>query len=274
MSSLKSPSHSSCGQNLPILKYNSARAYGSRLQHSASSSRRDSASPEKFHQVKLEKKNVRNLELPNFRRNKDLFNGRSKSAKTKEERVAAEAKWTVCHEANRYLKLFTKPAEENPLALLEGKKREAFKARVLAEDKRTTEVASSCSKRAGSTMSAARQTFHDVKNTVGGLGRAEKEYYQKLESIEKETDDFGVPKAYFTGKPKLNYGLGDRAAASVGRKRHYKNPRNVDLYAVPRKVGFGKHMVMENIDHEDANKHLEQQIEWNHEIVAQYMTAE
>ena len=107
-----------------------------------------------------------------------------------------------------------------------------------------------------------------------GLGRAEKEYYQKLESIEKETDDFGVPKAYFTGKPKLNYGIGDRAALSVGRHRRFKNPRNVDLFAVPRKVGFGKHMDLDNVDNEFANRHLEQQIEWNQEMVQQYLSPE
>ena len=59
------------------------------------------------------KENSTNLELPGFKKaNMGVQNGRSKSARTKEERVAAEAKWKVCHEVNRVIKLLTNPSQE------------------------------------------------------------------------------------------------------------------------------------------------------------------
>jgi len=56
------------------------------------------------------------LELPGFNKcNKPIQNGRSRSARPKEERVAAKAKWEVVYEMKKILNLFISSSVQDPL---------------------------------------------------------------------------------------------------------------------------------------------------------------
>jgi len=123
--------------------------------------------------------------VPGFRKcKKPVSNGRSWSARPKEEGVAARAKWEVVYEVQQQLGKFFPTGEEKVDIMKKIKedaevKREQWGLAVLREDDRTTKEASSTSSRALSVHKDARKTIQDTEETI-----------KQAEQVQKDLESF------------------------------------------------------------------------------------